>query len=75
MIEKPTAQECEQLRKEVKESKKELLYSLFNAGMIILTILVVEYGTKDIWTLKEMFLWSFIVYLVHIKFPFGDNKK
>jgi hypothetical protein len=74
MTKKPTAQECEQLRKEVKESKKEFLCSLFNAGMIILTILVVEYGTKDVWTLKDVFLYSFIVYLVNIKFPFKSNK-
>ena len=75
MREKPTAQECEQLRKEVKESKKEFLYSLFDAGMIVLTILVVEYGTKDIWTLKDVFLYSFMVYLINIKFPFKSNKK
>ena len=75
MTEKPTTQECEQLRKEVKDSKKEFLYSLSNAGMIFLTLLVVEYGTKDIWTLKDIFLYSFMVYLINIKFPFKSNKK
>lgn len=75
MTEKPTAQECEQLRKEVKESKKEFLYTLKHAALIACTILFIDFFSKDVWTLKDVFLYSFMVYLVDRKFPFKSNKK
>lgn len=75
MTEKPTAQECEQLRKEVKESKKELLYTLKHIVLIACTIVFIDYISKDAWTLKDVFLYSFMVYLADKKFPFKSIKK
>lgn len=74
MTEKPTAQECEQLRKEVKESKKEFLYTLKHGALIACIIIFIDFVSKDVWTLKDVFLYSFMVYLVDRKFRFKRNK-
>lgn len=46
MKEKPTAQECEQLRKEVKESKVEFLRK-FDFYLYPLTLLIMNYFNSD----------------------------
>lgn len=68
-MEQLTAQECEQLRKEVKESKKELINSLKYTILSICVILFIDFVSADVWTLKDLFLYSFMVYLTDKKFP------
>lgn len=64
MIEKSTAQECEQLRKEVKESKKEFLNTLKDVGITALLILFLNYTSPDVWTIKDLGLYGIMVALV-----------
>ena len=68
MEEKLTTEECDQLRKEVKNSKKEFLIFLKDAGLIALSILFLSYISPDVWTIKDLGLYGIMVALVLNRF-------
>lgn len=65
MTEKPTAQECEKLRK---ETKKDFLKFLKDVGLIVVSVLFIHYTSPDIWTIKDLGEYGVMVALVFNRF-------
>lgn len=68
MTENPIAQECEKLREEVKESKKEFINWLIDFGFIIGLIIFFEFFTPDIWSIKDLGVRLIIAILIFNKY-------